>query len=32
MFMLENLEEREQLMNKDFSTGADEWEKRTFND
>lgn len=32
MFMLENLEEREALMNKDFKTLADEWESRTFND
>ncbi|MDO4975674.1 MAG: 4Fe-4S dicluster domain-containing protein [Eubacteriales bacterium] len=32
MFMLENLEEREALMNKDFQSGADEWEKKAFND
>ena len=30
MFMLENLEEREQLMNKDFTTNADEWEAKAF--
>ncbi len=32
MFMLDNVEERKQLLNSDFSTGADEWEKTTFND
>lgn len=32
MFMLENLEEREALMNKDFKTGADDWEKNVFHD
>ena len=30
MFMLENLEEREELMNKDFSKNADAWEEKAF--
>lgn len=30
MSMLENLEEREALMNKDFSKNADEWEEKAF--
>ena len=30
MFMLENLEEREQLMNSDFSEGSESWEAETF--
>ena len=32
MFMLDNVEERKRLLDSDFSTGADEWEKTTFND
>ncbi len=32
MSMLENLEEREALMNSDFSTNQDEWEKEAFRD